>query len=201
MSMSMTSNLWRVALTTCAVLALTAPTAHAETSAAKKELIAKVVQLQIPVVEAFARFTVEQPAAQLMQAAGRELQAQPAEKREAIGRAIEADVKKYIDEVAPVVRKKALESAPKALGPVLDEKLSEDELKILVAWLESPVSRKFEQVQSGEQRAMGEALMAETRSIMEPKLKALQQSMAQKLGVSTSSAAPAASGSKAATKK
>lgn len=189
----MTSNLWRSALTTGALCVLmTAPTlVVAETSPAKKELIAKAVQLQSPAIEAFARFIAEQPVGMLMQAAGRELQAQPADKRESIGRAIEADAKKYVDEIAPVVRKKALELAPKVLGSVLEEKMTEDELRVLVAWLESPVSRKFEQVQSEEQRAMRDALVAETRSIMEPKLKTLQQNMAQRLGMGSGGAAPA----------
>ena len=74
----MTSNLWRSALTTGALCVLmTAPTlVVAETSPAKKELIAKAVQLQSPAIEAFARFIAEQPVGMLMQAAGRELQAQ-----------------------------------------------------------------------------------------------------------------------------
>jgi hypothetical protein len=124
----------------------------------------------------------------------------PADKREAAGKAIDGDVKKYVDEVSPVARKKALELLPKTLTPLFEEKFSEDELKTLVAWLESPVSKKFGQVQPEMQQAMGQALVGETRAIVEPKLKALQQSIGQRLGAGAPQP-PAASGSKAPAKK
>ena len=182
--------------------ALAQSTPAPASSPAKAALVQKAVQLQQASIESFARtVVVEQPVGQMMQAAGRALQAQPADKREAIGRAIEADVKKYVDEVGPIVRKKAMDLGPKTLGPVLDEKMSEDELKTLVAWLESPVSRKYNLIQPDLQRALGEALVTESRPTIEPKLKALEQSMAQRLGMSGNAPAGGASGSKAPAKK
>lgn len=173
--------------------------AFAQPTQAKKDLVQKAVQLQMPAVEAFARTVmVEQPMAQLMQAAGQALQQQPADKRETLGKAIEADIKKYVDEVDPIAKKKAAELGPKALGTVLDDKMTEDELKTLVAWLESPVSKKYNQMQPDMQRALGQALVTDTRSTVEPKLKALQQSVAQRLGVKPP---PAESGSKAPARK
>lgn len=171
--------------------------AFAQPTQAKKDLVQKAVQLQMPSVEAFARTVmVEQPMAQLMQAAGQALQQQPADKRETIGKAIEADIKKYVDEVDPIAKKKAAELGPKALGTVLDERLNEDELKTLVAWLESPVSKKYNQIQPELQRALGQALVTDTRTTIEPKLTALQQSVGQRLGIKpqapASAPAPAA---------
>lgn len=177
--------------------------AFAQPTQAKKDLVQKAVQLQMPSVEAFARTVmVEQPMAQLMQAAGQALQQQPADKRETIGKAIEADIKKYVDEVDPLAKKKAAELGPKALGTVLDEKLNEDELKTLVAWLESSVSKKYNQIQPELQRALGQALVTDTRSLIEPKLTALQQSVANRLGIKPPAAASApAPASKAPAKK
>ena len=80
-----------------------------------------------------------------MQMAGRAIQTQlPADKREAIGKTIEADAKKYVDEAYPPVRERALKLAPTTLGAALEEKFTEDELKQLIAWLESPVNKKFQ---------------------------------------------------------
>ncbi len=176
--------------------------AFAQPTQAKKDLVQKAVQLQMPSVEAFARTVmVEQPMAQLMQAAGQALQQQPADKRETIGKAIEADIKKYVDEVDPIAKKKAAELGPKALGAVLDEKMNEDELKTLVAWLESPVSKKYNQIQPELQRSLGQALVTDTRPTIEPKLTALQQSVAQRLGIKPPATAASAPASKAPAKK
>ena len=77
-----------VALLACASLT------HAQSTPAKKELVAKLLAIQAPGIELVARGIVERPAVQLMQAAGQVLQTQvPPDKREALGRGIEADVK------------------------------------------------------------------------------------------------------------
>ena len=53
------------------------------------------------------------------------------DKREAMGKAIEAEVKKYVDEAYPLVRERAIRIAPSTIGAALEEKFSEDELKQL----------------------------------------------------------------------
>ena len=59
--------------------------AHGQATPAKKELVAKLLALQAPGIEAVARSIVERPAVQLMQAAGQALQAQvPPDNREAV---------------------------------------------------------------------------------------------------------------------
>lgn len=184
-------------------LVLAALGASAQTTPAKQALVQKAVQLQMPGVEAFARtLMIEQPLSQLTQAAGQALQQQPADKRESLGKAIDGDIKKYVDEVDPIAKKKAAEIGPKALGSVLDEKMTEDELKTLVAWLESPVSKKYSQLQPDLQRSLAEALVTDTRPLVEPKLKALQTAVGNRLGVKPPADVPApASGSKAPAKK
>jgi hypothetical protein len=182
--MSMTSKLWRAALTTGAVFALTMPAAQAEPSAAKKELIAKVVQLQQGGVEGIARSLVEQPAMAMMQQAGMVLQTRIApDKREALAKEIQSDVRKYVEEVNPLLRDKALKMAPGVMGPLLDEKFTEDELKQLVTWLESPVVRRYQQMSPEIQKGLSEKLVADTRPIVEPKLQALDRSVSGRLGI------------------
>lgn len=182
----MTSNLWRSALTTGALCVLmTAPMlVSAQTSPAKKELIAKVVQLQQGGVEGIARSLVEQPAMAMLQQAGQVLQTRIApEKREALAKEIQADVRKYVEETNPLLRDKALKLAPGVMGPLLEEKFTEDELKQLVGWLESPVVRRYQQLTPEIQKGLSEKLVAETRALVEPKLQALDRSVTGRLGL------------------
>ncbi len=165
--------------------------AQATTSPAKKELVQKLLTLQQPGIEGAARSIVERPAAVMLQEAGRVLQTQiPADKREAVGKSIEADAKKYVDETYPAVRDRALKLAPTTLGATLEEKFTEDELKQLIAWFESPVNKKFQQTSGEMQSNFMQKLVAESRPVLEPKLQALEQKVRASLGV-PAAAAPA----------
>jgi hypothetical protein len=152
-------------------------------TAGKKELVAKVLQLQQPGIEAMARSLAEQPAVQLMQQAGQALQRLPADRREAVARDIEADLRKYADEAVPVVRERAVKVAPAVLGPMLEERLSEEELRQVIVVLESAAWRKFQGIAPDMQRAMTERLINETKVAIEPKVLAMQASVAKRLGI------------------
>jgi hypothetical protein len=173
-----------------------APAASAPASAAKKELVQKVIQLQQPAVEALARALAERPLVTLTQRVGPALQQRvAADKREAVGKEIQADMRKYVDEAVPIVRERALKLAPGVMAPTLEEKLTEDELRQVLAALEmlqSPAVRKFQQLGGEFERALGEKLVGETRASIEPKLQALEQTVAKRLGVT-----PAAGGASA----
>lgn len=178
--------------------------AHAQTatpaapsSPAKKELIQKLMVLQQPGIENLARNLVEQPARAMMDAAGRALQQMPAEKREATGKAIEADIKKYVDEAVPIVRDRAVKLAPSTIGATIEEKFSEDELKQLVSWLESPVNKKYSQLGPDIQNGFTQKLVAEARPTIEPKIQALEIKVRASLGV-PAAAAPDSAPPKAA---
>ena len=162
-------------------------------SPAKKELVQKLLALQQPGIENAARSIVERPAAQMMQEAGRVLQTQfPADKREGIGKAIEADARKYVEEAYPPVRERALKLAPTTIGATLEEKFTEDELKQLIAWFESPVNKKFQQV-GARCRTIPCKLVADARPLIEPKLQTLNRRCARRSGP-PAAAAPADSG-------
>jgi len=175
-----------------AVALASAAQAHAET---KKELVQKLLVLQQPGIEAAGKQLAEQPAAAMMQRAGIAMQAGlPADKREAVARDIQSDVKKYADEAVPLLRKRAVELAPGTLGPLYEQHFNDDELKQLVTFLESPVYRKYQQLGAEMQRTLAEKLVADTRPTVEPKLRALEQQIAQRLQTAqrgTAASAPA----------
>ncbi len=163
----------------------------ASSSPAKKELIARVLQLQQPGLEAMSRAMLQQPLGQLMQGAGQALQQVPAEKREATAKAIEGEVKKFVDETAPLMRDRAIKLAPSTIGAILEERFSEDELRQLAAWLDSPVNKKYGQLGQEMQRALAEKLVADTRGTVEARLKTLEQSVMKQLGIAPKPAASA----------
>lgn len=178
----------------CALAQAQAPAA----SPAKKELVQKLLTLQQAEFEQVARGVVQQPAMQIMQQVAPVLQNQvPPDKREAAAKAIEADVRKYVEETYPLVRERALKLAPTTVGTVLEEKFSEDELKQLIAWYESPVNRKFQQAGQEIRGTFLQKLAPEARSVMEPKLQALEPRIRAALGAP---AAPPATGEASAPK-
>ena len=148
----------------------------------KKELVARVLQLQQPGIEALGRGMLEQPVLQLMQNVDNVLrQRVPADKREALVREIQGDVRKFMDEAGPVIREQAVKIAPQTIGAVLEEKMTEDELRQVIALLESPVQRKFQALQAEMVRTHAEKLVQATRGTIEPKAQALQKSVEKRL--------------------
>ena len=181
------------------VVALTAtlsaaPQALAQSSGtstpAKKELVQKALQLQSGGIESIGTQMAGQTAQQVLAAVGQALQRVPAEKRELLATEIQADVKKFYEEISPTLRTNALKLGPSTFGTALEDKLNEDELKTLVAWLDSPVSRKYQQLTVESQQALMQKLVADSRPSIDPKLKSLEQTIARRLGV-TPGAAPA----------
>ncbi len=186
--------------------AQTAPPAPtAPVSAAKKELVKKLLQLQQANFDVLSRSLVERPAIQLMQAAGQALQTQvPADKREATGKQIETDIKKFVDDSAAILRERTAKLVPATFGSGLEEKFTEDELKQFIAWTESPVNKKFQQLLPDIQNAFMQKLAAEASPLLDPKLQALQQkirtTLTTAIGSASTGAAPASSPAKAGSK-
>ncbi len=168
--------------------------AHAQTTAipnapaapaspAKKELVQKLMALQQPALENLARSMVEQPAMRMLQEAGRVMQQQvPPEKREAIGKGIETDIRKFVEESVPIMRERAIKLAPSTIGVTLEEKFTEDELRQLISWLESPVNKKYLQLGPEMQSNFTQKLVAEARPIIDPRLQALEAKVRASLG-------------------
>jgi hypothetical protein len=197
--MNLTFRLARAALITTLAGAAglcAAQGAAAPVSPAKQALVQKALQLQQPGIEGMGNALANQTAQQVMQVAGQALNRLPPESRQAVGTELQADVRKFYDEISPMLRASAIKLAPSTIGAALEEKLTEDELKVLIAWLESPVSRKFGQVAPEGTQVLSQKLADEMRGQVEPKLKALEQSMSAKFNAAIG--AGGASGPKAA---
>ena len=174
-----------IALAACAAgLALAAATDAGAQNGTKKELVQRVLQAQQSELENVSRGIVERPAAQMMQEAGLAIQRQvAADKRESTGKAVEAEVRKFVDEAYPLVRERALKLAPSTIGAVLEEKMTEDELKQLVAWLESGTNKKFQSLGPDMRNAFIQKVLADARPVVDPKVVALDARIRVVLGL------------------
>ena len=174
-------------------LVVAAGAALAQATPAKKELVAKVLQLQQPGIEQAAGNIAMQPTQMMMVRAGEILQARiPPDKRAAIARDIQGDLKKYADQTLPALRSRAVELAPSTIGVLLDERFTEDELKQLIAIIESPVNRKFQQLGGEMMRSLSEKLVPEFRTQIEGNIRTLDRAVGARLGLQAPAAKPPA---------
>lgn len=170
----------------------------ADASPAKKALIDKLVQRQQQQAAAqLAHNVLQQPLGQLLQGAGAALQRMPADKREAAAKAVQAEMKKFVEENTAYLKDKFIKVMPNTTATLLDERFNEDELRQIVAWTESPLSQKFAQFGGELQQTLMQKVMPETAPTLEGRFKALQASLTKQLGLP----APAASGATPAPKK
>ncbi|MFG6466829.1 DUF2059 domain-containing protein [Roseateles sp. BYS87W] len=164
----------------------------AEPTPAKKALIDKIVALQQSRADALSRNMVQQPLTPLIQGVGAALQQVPQDKRDALAKGLDAELKKFLDENVPYVRDKVTKALPGTASALLDERFNEDELKQILAWAESPVSQKFDTANFELQKAVAQKVMAEAAPTLEGRLKTLQANFAKQLGLpAPGNAAPA----------
>jgi len=176
-------------------LALAAGTALADPSPAKKALIDKIVALQQQgMAESLAANIMQGPLSQLTQAGRSALQQVPAEKREATAKAMDAELKKFVDENLPYLKDKISKSVTATSSALLDERFNEDELKQVLAWAESPVSQKFGSATVELQKAVAQKVLTEAGPTLDGRFKALHATLAKQLGLP----APGASAPKGA---
>ena len=191
--------LTRAALIATLVGAAGLSQAQSTSSPAKKELTQKLLRMQQSDFEGLARALADQSVAQFGQQAGAVLQNRvSAEQRDVVAKEIQAEFRKFGADVNPLLRDRVIKLAPSVVGPVLEAKLSEDEIKQLISALESPGFRKFQQLTPEMQRTLSETLVADTKTLVEPRIKALEQAVTAKLNKAMQ-AAPSASTPNAAT--
>jgi uncharacterized protein len=147
---------------------------------AKQELVQRVLQLwQIDVL---AQSMLQEPVTDAVGQARAVIQGRvPTERRDATMRDVATEAKKFLEENGPVVRASAQKLIPSTVAPMLAEKFSEDELRQIIAMLESPVKKRFEELVPEMQKALGEKLAAESRPVIDPKLDDFRQRISARL--------------------
>ena len=172
-----------------AVIAASVVTAHAAepakapasaASPAKIELAKRVAQLAHS--DAIAMAMLQRPVADAMQQANAVLQGRvAADKQAAALKDISAEAKKFLDENSPVVQKSAEKLIPTTIVPLLAERFTEDELRQIIAMLESPLKKKYEALLPEMEKALGEKVAKEVGPTIDPKLTDLKQRIGLRL--------------------
>lgn len=188
-------TLKKLALASALLCVLATPAAHAQ-SAAKKELISKLLVLQQAGIDNTARGIIEQQPMQMAAAAQKMImQNVPEDKRQATARAVDAELKKYVEAATPVIQASATKVAQTNMTPILDEKFTEEELRTLVSVLESPVLKKFQGMLPELTDKLLDKIIADARPGVDPFLNKTAANVRQILAnASAGSASGAASG-------
>jgi len=169
----------------------------ADSPQSKKDVIAKILKIQQPAIEALTMGVLSRPVNELAAKAAPALRNVPEAKREATAKQIDADLRKFLEDNAKPLVDKGVKLAPSTMGVALDEKFTEDELKQLLAWLQSPVSKKFAESSQELQSLYTKKLIDDNGKQLDEKFTALQQNIAKQLGLE---AGPPPSGASSAPK-
>lgn len=147
---------------------------------AKKALVDRVLQLWQ--IDTIGQSMLQAPVSDAVQQARAMLQGRAApEKRDAAMTDIVGEARKFMEETTPIARASADKLIPTTVAPLLAERFTEEELKQMVAILESPVKKKFEAMVPELQKKLGESVAADTRAVIDPKLKGLQERIGLRL--------------------
>ncbi len=111
----------------------------------------------------------------------------PARQKE-VREKLDVELKKFADTTHKTVQAQVAPAAEAALVPIFMEKLSEDEMQTIIAYLESPVSQKFQTIAGEAGNAWAQKVIDATRAAVESNLKTFDATATRIVG------APAASG-------
>ncbi|MBA5636917.1 DUF2059 domain-containing protein [Duganella sp. LX20W] len=168
-------------LSALAATATPAPAAApAPISPAKQELINKILALWN--IDSIGQSMLQAPVADAVQQARAMLQGRASvEKRDAAMTDIVAEARKFMEEATPITRASADKLIPTTVAPILAERFNEEELRQLVTILESPVKKKFESLVPEMQRKLGEGVAADSRPVIDAKMKGLTEKIGLRL--------------------
>ncbi|MEJ6007312.1 DUF2059 domain-containing protein [Paucibacter sp. AS339] len=133
-------------------------------------------------VEDVAVVMVQRPATSAMEQARIALQGRVSvEKRDRTMKDISTDVQTYVDEATPIARASAQRLVKPTLSPLLLAQFNDDELRQIIALLESPVKKKFEKLVPELERTLGEKVADDSGAAINPKLQTMTQAVGLKL--------------------
>lgn len=146
----------------------------------KRKLIDKILTLWHP--EDVSVMMVQRRATDAMTQSRIALQGKvSAEKRDSTLRDIATDVQKYVDEVTPLAKDSAQRQMSSTVVPMLAQNFSVEELKQIVALLESPIKKKFEQFIPQAEKSLGGKVAEDIHIAVDEKGKNMTQAVGLKL--------------------
>ncbi|QTD44406.1 hypothetical protein J1M35_15055 [Ottowia testudinis] len=104
---------------------------------------------------------------------------------------LDVELKKFAESTHKAIEAQVGKSAEAALVPVFMEKLSEDEMKTIITYLESPVSAKFQSLGPDATNAWAKRIVDATKSSVESGVKSFDAAAGRIVGTASGGAAPA----------
>ena len=192
-------------LTSLAISALAlSGAAQAQTADPKLEWATKAVALQQgPELERLVSQLAESSSQDIVQSWGVKLRTDvPKEKVEQTAQSLNAELKKYNDDVTKIISSKVNKASADSLIPVYMARFSLDELKQLVAFFESPAVKKYQAAAPELGNVFVNQLIMETRSDVNARAKQFDDAATKIVGTTPkASAATVPDKSKPAAKK
>ena len=146
----------------------------------KQQLIQRLLELWH--VEAVGVTMLREPVDNALRQARAAWQARTTpEKRDEALKDIEGYAKELLEKLMPQVVGKAKELTKTTVVPILSEKMTEEELRQMIAILESPAKTKFEALIPEMQRALGKKLGEEQGKEIKPQMEELQQRIGKRM--------------------
>lgn len=171
----------RIALGLMAVTVAAAAAAQSAPASPAKQALVQRVLAKMP-MENVGLGMLQAPVAESLRQARALLQGRVTpDKQEAAMKDISAEANKFLDAEGPVVRASSRAVVASTIAPLLAQRFTEDELRQLVALLESPIKAKFEALVPEIQQTLGENVAKANQAEVNPKLADLQQRIGLRL--------------------
>jgi hypothetical protein len=172
----------------CLVVACTLST-NALAQANKQALASRLAQLQAAsdgaaLAEQLTADAVSFPLANWSQRLDESV---PPARQQEVREKLDVELKKFADTTHKTVQAQVGPAAEAALVPIFMEKLSEEEMQTIIAYLESPVSQKFLSIAGDAGNAWAQKVIDGTRASVEGNLKSFDAAAARIVGVPASS--------------
>jgi len=130
---------------------------------------------------------VQRQGVEAMQRSDMALQANhvPKDRKDKTMKEISVDVQKYIDTTMPLAIGSAKKATSPAVGPILAQNFTADELRQLAALLESPLKQKFDKLVPQMENAVGQKVQADIAPQVNANVKAMTEAVGTKLRAAT----------------
>lgn len=160
----------------------------------KQALASKLAELQVKtdgaaVAQQLTASAMQMPLATWSQRLKQDV---PAERQEQVSEQLDIELQKFADKAHKLIEARSGQAAQAALVPVFLEKLSEDDMKTIIAYLESPASAKLQQLGAEAGEAWMQALVEATRPSIEQNIKDFDAAAERILAAPPTSTPPAA---------
>ncbi len=180
----------------CALFYWASGTIYAQNTDAKRELAVRAVATQEgPEMNRMLAQLAGSASQGVIVSWNQRLSTLPAAKRQSVGPALDAELKKFNDDALKLVTTEAAKVRSGALLAAYMERFSEEELKQLIALMEAPVFKKYQTLTPELGNIYVKAIVDGTRSAVETRSKAFDTAASKITGISATApttSAPAA---------